>query len=104
VSECSAPGCSKPARGRYCEAHWKRLQRRRPLDAPLQRRAAEDLDGLEQAALRLADAEGQEEYLAARDALRKASDARSLARGWRPPGLRVVASALDNGKLSKSGT
>jgi hypothetical protein len=60
-STCQAPGCDRAARkgnqgSRYCEAHYKRLQRGQPLAAPVGLRISHEKALLTQVMVALAQA------------------------------------------------
>lgn len=80
---CTAPGCEDATRQgrRYCEFHEKRHQRGQSLTAPKAERLSANARLLE-AAIRLADAEGDTDYeKAARDILRAARQTAPSAHG-----------------------
>jgi hypothetical protein len=114
---CSVEGCGTTVEAcGFCAAHLKRRQRGRPLDSPLHRRAAAAFSRVQEAAIALADAEGDEEYRLAKDRLRKADEAWARARGWMPLEEAetvllsrgwcrpAAADAVDNGCVSRTGT
>lgn len=73
---CEAPDCFRetPARGgRYCEVHFKRLQRGRGLRGPSQARHPHPFARLVAVSLEYANAETDEQFSRARDRLRKAA-------------------------------
>ncbi len=97
MTACAVPGCERPPRGRFCETHWKRHQRGRPLADPGEGRLA-----LVDTALGLGDAlterglalyaiptgaEHDEEFQVALRRMEAAAEAWCLAKGWSPPRL-----------------
>lgn len=120
AATCSVAGCDQPVEtAGLCTAHRKRRDRHRPLDAPIRVRAGAEFDRVMEGAIALADAEGDDEYRAAKDRHRKAAEAWMRARGWMPleeaeallrsrgwspPPLVPVRGPPDNGRMSKTGT
>jgi hypothetical protein len=79
---CQAPGCTRPARtgnqgSRYCEAHYKRLQRGRPLSTPLQESAGRGVTGRStseaywESVLAYGNAESDADFARARELVQK---------------------------------
>lgn len=63
---CAAPGCERPARGTFCELHWKRHREGRSLSVPAAPRGLTPAERHFEACLALVDAEDPEEYHRAR--------------------------------------
>ncbi len=100
MKKCAAPGCERPARGRFCDMHWKRVQRGAPLTGVDDARyalldAALD-EALEPALVDLLKADAVLRAIpsdvtqdpACAEALRRLGDAAvrfAEACGWRPP-------------------
>lgn len=80
---CQGPGCDRETERRYCDGHWKQLQRGGPLlplrlpQSPLEAFLAAGSDWLE--------AEGDDEYRRAEKRVLLAGEAWLRSRGWRPP-------------------
>lgn len=55
-SVCTAPGCDRPARGRYCDTHWSRHKRGSPLDGPVRTKLSA-FDRVVESAISVADAD-----------------------------------------------
>jgi hypothetical protein len=90
--KCEAPDCDREARGRFCDAHWKRFQRRLAgrdapaLEEPIRRRAPGARDRLREAALAYSNADPADDldHRVQDDRLVKAAEALARERGWKP--------------------
>lgn len=118
---CSAPRCDRPVEAHgLCQAHRRRRDRGRPLDLPVQRRAAAAFERVVEAAVALADAgDDDDAYQLAKDRTRKAAEAWLRARGWMrldeavpllqahgwtAPRPDTGPADLDNGSVSRTGS
>lgn len=116
MKPCEAPECVRPARaqGRYCEAHYKRLQRGQPLTEPIDEALARGAsartaeDAFWESVIAYANAEADEEYERQRALVRKWArrvfgvpagrppvvDVRRAVELYRQAGVRGAARAL----------
>jgi hypothetical protein len=81
--KCIGPECSEPAaRGDLCWGHLKQRERGQTL-RPIEKLTPEEV--VIRAGSEFLEAEGDEEYDAARARFLRASERWLLSRGWRPP-------------------
>lgn len=91
---CAVPDCIRPADGRYCCCHRKRLQRGQSLGAPLDVAHLSPRGRVLEAAIALVEAESDEDHQRAWVRLRKAALAWLLGEAATVPHLAARLAAL----------